>query len=74
MKKVDLNQLRYVEATEVDIPALTAVMTRSFDDDSQRFRGEPEGGPAGYNTGDFFRQFMRPGNCLAKLAIQSSAS
>jgi ribosomal protein S18 acetylase RimI-like enzyme len=63
MKKVDLNQLRYVEATEADIKALTAVMTRSFDDDSQRFRGEPEGGPAGYNTGDFFRQFMRPGNC-----------
>ena len=63
MKKVDLGQLRYVEATKADIPALTAVMTRSFDDDSQRFRGEPEGGPDGYNNGGFFRQWMRPGNC-----------
>ncbi len=63
MKNVDVSQLRYVEATEADIPALTAVMTRSFDDDSQRFRGEPEGGPNGYNNGGFFRQFMRPGNC-----------
>ena len=63
MKKVNLDQLRYVEATKTDIPAMTAVMTRSFDDDSQRFRGEPEGGPEGYNTGDFFRQFMRLGKC-----------
>jgi len=59
MKKVNLGQLRYVEATEADIPALTAVMTRSFDDDSQRFRGKPEGGPEGYNNGSFFRQWMR---------------
>ena len=58
-----MNQLQYVEATEDDIPALTAVMTRSFDDDSQRFQGKSEGGPEGYNTGDFFRRFMRPRNC-----------
>lgn len=62
--EVDLDQLHYVEATKIDIPALTAVMTRSFDDDSRRFRGEPEGGPDGYNNGDFFRQWMRPGNCF----------
>lgn len=63
MKKADKGQLQYVEATKVDIPALTAVMTRSFDDDTQRFQGEPEGGPEGYNTGDFFRRFMGPGSC-----------
>ena len=63
MKKVDVGQLRYVEAAEADIPALTAVMTRSFDDDSQRFQDKPEGGPDGYNTGEFFRRFMVAGSC-----------
>ncbi len=58
-----LSQIQFVEATEADIPALTEVMTRSFNDDSQRFRGEPEGGPDGYNNGRFFRQWMRFGNC-----------
>jgi RimJ/RimL family protein N-acetyltransferase len=64
MIKVDLNQLHFVEATKADIPALTEVMTRSFDDDSQRFRGEPEGGPDGYNDGRFFQQWMGPGVCF----------
>ncbi|MFX1318201.1 MAG: GNAT family N-acetyltransferase [Promethearchaeota archaeon] len=59
----DLSQLRYERATEDDIPAMTAVMTRSFDDDSQRFRGEPEGGPDGYNDGRFFQQWMQQGKC-----------
>ncbi|MFX0168599.1 MAG: GNAT family N-acetyltransferase [Candidatus Hodarchaeota archaeon] len=63
MRKADLDQLQYVIATRADIPALTAVMTRSFDDDTQRFRGEPEGGPDGYNDGRFFQQFMGPGEC-----------
>ncbi|MFX0069225.1 MAG: GNAT family N-acetyltransferase [Promethearchaeota archaeon] len=69
MKKADMGQLRYVEATEADIPALTAVMTRSFDDDTQRFQGKPEGGPEGYNTGDFFRQFMGPGRSCYKIIL-----
>jgi RimJ/RimL family protein N-acetyltransferase len=59
----DLSQLRYERATEADIPAMTAVMTRSFDDDSERFRGEPEGGPDGYNDGRFFQQWMQKGKC-----------
>jgi ribosomal protein S18 acetylase RimI-like enzyme len=63
MGKQILSQLRIVEATEADIPAMTEVMTRSFDDDSQRFRGEPEGGPDGYNDGRFLRKWMAPGYC-----------
>ena len=63
MVKVDLTQLQFLEATEKDIPVMTEVMTRSFDDDSQRFRGEPEGGPDGYNDGRFFQQWMQTGKC-----------
>ncbi|MHA2406313.1 MAG: N-acetyltransferase family protein [Candidatus Hermodarchaeia archaeon] len=59
-----LLELRIVEATETDIPAMTEVMTRSFNDDSQRFRGEPEGGPDGYNDGRFLRKWMDPGYCF----------
>jgi GNAT superfamily N-acetyltransferase len=39
-------------------------MTLSFDDDSQRFRGEPEGGPDGYNDGRFFQQWMGSATCF----------
>ena len=60
---VDLSQIRFVEATKTDIPAMTEVMKRTFDDDSQRFRGEPEGGPDGYDDGRFFQQWMSTGQC-----------
>lgn len=45
-------------ATEEDIPILTDVMTRTFDDDTQKHLGEPKGGPPGYDTGEFFYQWM----------------
>ena len=63
MAKINLEQLRFLEATDKDIPMMTEVMTRSFNDDSQRFRGEPEGGPDGYNDGRFFNQWMKKGKC-----------
>ncbi|MFW9831138.1 MAG: GNAT family N-acetyltransferase [Candidatus Thorarchaeota archaeon] len=63
MQKEKLKQIQYVKATAADIPAMTEVMTRSFNDDSQRFRGEPEGGPDGYNDGRFFQQWMVSGEC-----------
>lgn len=49
--------LGYEAMTEEDIPALTAVMTRAFDDDAQRHQGRPHGGPDGYDNGDFFRKW-----------------
>lgn len=52
--------LRYVEVTEEDIPELTIVMTRAFDDDSQKHLGVPKGGPDGYDNGDFFRKWLFP--------------
>ena len=60
---VDLSEIRFIEAKQDDIQALTEVMTRSFNDDAQRFQGKSEGGPDGYNDGRFFQQWMRTGYC-----------
>jgi GNAT superfamily N-acetyltransferase len=51
--------LTFEEITsETDIPELTAVMTRAFDDDSQKHLGQERGGPDGYDNGDFFRKWL----------------
>ncbi|MHA2224509.1 MAG: GNAT family N-acetyltransferase [Candidatus Hodarchaeales archaeon] len=50
--------LIYEVATEEDIPILTDLMTRTFDDDTQKHLGEPKGGPPGYDTGEFFEKWM----------------
>jgi GNAT superfamily N-acetyltransferase len=52
--------LSFAEITEADVPALTAVMTRAFDDDSRRHLGVERGGPEGYDTGEFFRKWLFP--------------
>jgi GNAT superfamily N-acetyltransferase len=53
-------ELTFKEAGEQDIPALTVVMTRAFDDDARRHRGMEKGGPEGYDNGDFFRKWLLP--------------
>ena len=54
----------FKKAVEDDIPELTEVMARAFDDDTRRFRGNPAGGgPPGYNTGEFLRKWMGSGIC-----------
>jgi GNAT superfamily N-acetyltransferase len=45
---------------EDDIPALTSVMKRAFDDDAQKHLGKEQGGPPGYDNGDFFREWLLP--------------
>jgi GNAT superfamily N-acetyltransferase len=50
--------LSFEEALEPDIPELTAVMARSFDNDSQKHLGKERGGPEGYDNGDFFRKWL----------------
>jgi len=50
--------LAFEVITEADIPELTAVMTRAFDDDAQKHLGQERGGPPGYDNGDFFRQWL----------------
>jgi GNAT superfamily N-acetyltransferase len=56
----DLKDLKIVEANEADIPELTHVMTRAFDDDARKHLGLERGGPPGYDNGDFFREWMLP--------------
>jgi GNAT superfamily N-acetyltransferase len=52
--------LSYEEIQEQDIPAMTVVMARSFDDDAQKHLGKERGGPEGYDNGDFFRKWLLP--------------
>jgi len=49
--------LQFKRMTKDDIPELTEIMTRTFDDDAQTFLGEESGGPPGYNTGEFLRKY-----------------
>lgn len=50
-------ELTFAQITETDVPELTEIMTRVFDDDAQRFLGQPKGGPPGYDTGEFIRKW-----------------
>ena len=54
--------LRIVPLQAGDVDALTAVMTRAFDDDARRHLGVPKGGPPGYDSGEFLREYgLDPG-------------
>ncbi|MHA2347189.1 MAG: GNAT family N-acetyltransferase [Candidatus Hodarchaeales archaeon] len=52
--------LVFEEMLEEDIPKQTEIMTRAFDDDSQRHLGVEKGGPPGYDDGEFFRTWLLP--------------
>lgn len=51
-------ELSFEEFTKTDIPELTGVMARAFDDDAKKHLGQEQGGPPGYDNGDFFRQWL----------------
>jgi len=51
-------ELSFEEITQEDIPELTGVMTRAFDDDAQKHLGVERGGPEGYDNGEFFRTWL----------------
>lgn len=40
-----------------DIPLLTPIMKRCFDNDSQLFFQKPSGGPPGYDDGSFLEEW-----------------
>lgn len=40
-----------------DIKPLTVIMKRSFDEDSKRFLNKNEGGPDGYDNGNFLKNY-----------------
>ncbi len=58
-KRLDL-ELNYQFMEEIDIPALTPIMKRAFDDDARIHLGKESGGPPGYDNGDFFRTWLLP--------------
>jgi GNAT superfamily N-acetyltransferase len=51
-------KLSVAEITKADLPELTRVMTRAFDDDSRKHLGKERGGPEGYDDGGFFRKWL----------------
>ncbi len=53
-------ELSFQTMEEIDIPDLTPVMKRAFDDDAQKHLGKESGGPPGYDNGDFFRTWLLP--------------
>jgi len=53
-------ELSFHEIDEKDVPALTAVMKRAFDDDARKHLGKESGGPDGYDNGEFFRTWLFP--------------
>jgi hypothetical protein len=55
--------LEFIPMKREDVPVLTPVMKRAFDDDSRLFFGKPAGGPPGYDDGSF----------LVKWGIESGA-
>lgn len=42
---------------EKDIPILTPIMKRAFDEDTRIHLNRPEGGPEGYDNGEFLRKW-----------------
>ena len=55
MNDVDLV---FKEIEKADVPELTGVMTRAFDDDAMRHFGKEKGGPPGYDNGEFFHEWL----------------
>lgn len=57
---MDILDISFRLMEESDIPDLTQVMKRAFDDDAQKHLGQVSGGPPGYDNGGFFREWLLP--------------
>jgi GNAT superfamily N-acetyltransferase len=53
--------IKFMKAKLADAEKLTEVQIRTFDDDSRRFFGQPNGGPPGYNSIRWQLMIMRKG-------------
>lgn len=59
---MNFDGLEFIPLKEEHITELTAVMKRSFDDDSKLYFHKPTGGPEGYDDGSFLRKWgLAPG-------------
>ncbi|WP_371805994.1 GNAT family N-acetyltransferase [Candidatus Lokiarchaeum ossiferum] len=60
--ETDKMEILPINLTE-DLPKLTEVMKRAFNDDARRFNNKPEGdGPPGYDDGNFYRKWSPQSN------------
>jgi len=53
--------IKFAKATCADAQQLTEVQIKTFDDDSRRFFGKPNGGPPGYDSVKFQLDMMEQG-------------
>ncbi len=54
---MEFEQLSFTPMVKEDIPLLTPIMKRCFDNDSQLFFQKPSGGPPGYDDGSFLEEW-----------------
>jgi len=57
---MEMLNLAFQVMNETDIPEVTLIMKRAFDDDAQKHLGKESGGPPGYDNGGFFRTWLLP--------------
>lgn len=50
-------EIKFREFRSTDIDSMTKIMKRAFDEDTRIHLNEPEGGPDGYDNGDFLRKW-----------------
>ena len=66
--------LEFTLLEKEDVPVLTPVMKRAFDDDSRLFFGKPEGGPDGYDDGSFLEKWgFAPDATAYKISLADRA-
>lgn len=54
---MNTNHLEFEKMTKEDIAEMTPIMKRAFDEDTRRHLGREEGGPDGYDNGEFLRKW-----------------
>lgn len=64
--------LTFSTIREQDIPALTAIMKRAFDEDTRLHLGREAGGPPGYDDGSFLRRYALDDAATAYQILQNS--
>ena len=57
---MEMLNLAFQVMNETDIPEVTLIMKRAFNDDAQKHLGKESGGPPGYDNGEFFRTWLLP--------------
>ena len=55
---MEMLNLAFQVMNETDIPEVTLIMKRAFNDDAQKHLGKESGGPPGYDNGEFFRTWL----------------